>query len=65
MQAYERASRELFDVLIIDTAGRLHVDNTMMDEIHRIQNAVPITEALLAVDSMSGQDAINSAKRVC
>ena len=62
-QAYERASRELFDVLIIDTAGRLHVDNTMMDEIRRIQNAVPITEALLAVDSMSGQDAINSAKR--
>ena len=61
-QAYERASRELFDVLIIDTAGRLHIDSEMMSEIHLIQNAVPVTEALLAVDSMSGQDAINSAK---
>ena len=61
-QAYERASRELFDVLIIDTAGRLHIDIEMMDEIHRIHNSVPTTEVLLAVDSMSGQDAINSAK---
>ena len=61
-QAYERASRELFDVLIIDTAGRLHVDSGMMDEIHRIHDSVPTTEVLLAVDSMSGQDAVNSAK---
>ena len=61
-QAYQRASRELFDVLIIDTAGRLHVDSTMMDEIHSIHDSVPATEVLLAVDSMSGQDAVNSAK---
>ncbi len=61
-QAYERASRELFDVLIIDTAGRLHVDTGMMDEIHRIHDSVPTNEVLLAVDSMSGQDAVNSAK---
>ena len=61
-QAYERASRELFDVLIIDTAGRLHVDNEMMSEINRIHKCVPTTEVLLSVDSMSGQDAVNSAK---
>ena len=61
-QAYERASRELFDVLIIDTAGRLHVDSGMMSEVDRIHKCVPTTEVLLAVDSMSGQDAVNSAK---
>lgn len=61
-QAYERASRELFDVLIIDTAGRLHIDSEMMDEMLQIEDAVPTTEILLAVDSMSGQDAVNSAK---
>ena len=61
-QAYERASRELFDVLIIDTAGRLHIDAEMMDEILQIKDAIPTTEILLAVDSMSGQDAVNSAK---
>ena len=61
-QAYERATRELFDVLIIDTAGRLHIDAGMMDEMLQIKNAIPTTEILLAVDSMSGQDAVNSAK---
>ncbi|MBC6413865.1 MAG: signal recognition particle protein [Chromatiales bacterium] len=61
-QAYERAARELYDVLIIDTAGRLHIDTTMMDEVVRIHRAVPTNEVLLAVDSMSGQDAVNSAK---
>ena len=61
-QAYERASRELFDILIIDTAGRLHVDSEMMSEVYRINDCVPTTEVLLAVDSMSGQGAVNSAK---
>ena len=61
-QAYELAARELYDVLIIDTAGRLHIDAEMMDEVVRIYDTVPTTEVLLAVDSMSGQDAVNSAK---
>jgi len=61
-QAYARAARELFDVLIIDTAGRLHIDAEMMAEIRDINAAVKANEILLAVDSMSGQDAVNSAK---
>ena len=61
-QAHERATKELFDVLIIDTAGRLHIDDEMMTEMLQIHDAIPITEVLLAVDSMSGQDAVNSAK---
>ena len=61
-QAHERATKELFDVLIIDTAGRLHIDGEMMAEVSQIYDAIPTTEVLLAIDSMSGQDAVNSAK---
>lgn len=50
------------DVVIIDTAGRLSVDAEMMDEIEAIKNATDPTETLFVVDSMTGQDAVNTAK---
>ncbi len=50
------------DVVIIDTAGRLAVDERMMDEIESIKNAVKPQEILFVVDSMTGQDAVNTAK---
>ncbi len=50
------------DLVIIDTAGRLAVDEEMMDEIERIKNAVNPHEILFVVDSMTGQDAVNTAK---
>jgi signal recognition particle subunit SRP54 len=50
------------DTVIIDTAGRLHVDEQMMNEISEIKNIVDPTETLFVVDSMTGQDAVNSAK---
>lgn len=50
------------DVLIIDTAGRLHVDEALMDELSQIKNTVHPQEILLVVDAMTGQDAVNVAK---
>ena len=50
------------DVLIIDTAGRLHIDEELMEELLRIKDAVSPTEILLVVDAMTGQDAVNVAK---
>ena len=50
------------DVLIIDTAGRLHIDEALMDELARIKAAVRPTEILLVVDAMTGQDAVTVAK---
>jgi len=50
------------DVLIIDTAGRLHVDEALMDELARVKDAVKPQEILLVVDAMTGQDAVNVAK---
>ena len=61
-RAVESARRELCDVLIIDTAGRLHVDTAMMDEARRIHAAVHPVETLFVVDSMAGQDAVNAAR---
>jgi signal recognition particle subunit SRP54 len=52
----------LFDVLIIDTAGRLHVDEQMMAEIKHLHEVVEPTETLFVVDSMTGQDAANTAR---
>jgi signal recognition particle subunit SRP54 len=51
-----------FNTVIIDTAGRLHVDNEMMKEVADIKELVNPTETLFVVDSMTGQDAVNSAK---
>jgi signal recognition particle subunit SRP54 len=56
------AKRNNKDLVIIDTAGRLAVDEEMMDEIERIKNAVNPHEILFVVDSMTGQDAVNTAK---
>lgn len=50
------------DLVIIDTAGRLHIDETLMDELKRIKSAVKPHEILLAVDAMTGQDAVSAAK---
>ena len=59
-----RAEAELkfYDVLIVDTAGRLHVDEEMMGEVARIHGAVDPVETLFVVDSMTGQDAANTAQ---
>jgi signal recognition particle subunit SRP54 len=61
--ALERASNEGKDVLIVDTAGRLHVDAELMDELVRIRAAVKPHNILLVVDAMTGQDAVNVAEQ--
>lgn len=61
-QAIAHAKLQFFDVLIVDTAGRLHVDNDMMDEIKALHHAVKPIETLFVVDAMTGQDAANTAK---
>jgi signal recognition particle subunit SRP54 len=60
--AVEAARKQFIDVLIIDTAGRLHIDAAMMDEIQRLHAALRPVETLFVVDSMTGQDAANTAK---
>ncbi|MGI6633615.1 MAG: signal recognition particle protein [Christensenellales bacterium] len=60
-EAVESARYYGHDVLIIDTAGRLHVDETLMEELARIRSAVKPQEILLVVDAMTGQDAVNVA----
>ncbi|HOK53589.1 MAG TPA: signal recognition particle protein [Armatimonadota bacterium] len=50
------------DYVILDVAGRLHIDDEMMDELKGIRASIPVTEVLLVVDAMSGQDAVNVAK---
>jgi signal recognition particle subunit SRP54 len=60
--ALDLARRQFMDVLIIDTAGRLHVDDEMMTEIQQLHGAVNPAETLFVVDSMTGQDAANTAK---
>jgi len=60
--ALEHARKNFADVLIVDTAGRLHVDDEMMGEIKQLHAAVDPTETLFVVDSMTGQDAANTAK---
>ena len=60
--AIRQAKANANDVVIIDTAGRLAIDEEMMDEIERLKNAVNPDETLFVVDSMTGQDAVNTAK---
>jgi signal recognition particle subunit SRP54 len=60
--ALEAAKRGVFDVLIVDTAGRLHVDESLMEEMKDIDAAVHSNERLFVVDSMAGQDAVNAAR---
>lgn len=59
--AYEHAVKHDFNVLILDTAGRLHIDEDMMDELCEIKNNVDVTQTVLVVDAMTGQDAVNVA----
>ncbi|MEJ1298734.1 MAG: signal recognition particle protein [Candidatus Sedimenticola sp. (ex Thyasira tokunagai)] len=60
--ALEQARRQFKDVLIVDTAGRLHIDDQMMGEIKELHAAITPVETLFVVDSMTGQDAANTAK---
>jgi signal recognition particle subunit SRP54 len=60
--ALEQARRGLYDVLIVDTAGRLHVDAEMMDEVRGLDRALKAHQRLFVVDSMAGQDAVNQAR---
>ena len=60
--AVEEARKRMMDVLIVDSAGRLHVDEPMMQEIRAVHAAIQPVETLFVVDSMTGQDAVNTAK---
>ncbi len=62
LNALDLAKKQGNDTIIIDTAGRLAVDEVLMDEITRIKEAVHPTQILFVVDSMTGQDAVNTAK---
>ena len=59
--AYEYAKKNNFNVVILDTAGRLHVDEDMMEELQEIKENLHVDQALLTVDAMTGQDAVNVA----
>ena len=60
--AIEHARKHNYNVVIIDTAGRLHIDDELMEEVANISQAVNPSEILLVVDSMTGQDAVNVAE---
>jgi len=62
LAALAHARNGVFDVLIVDTAGRLHVDGELMEEVRRIDAAVGSAERLFVVDAMAGQDAVNAAR---
>ncbi len=61
-KSLEKAKLERYDVLIIDTAGRLQIDEVLMEELNNIKKAVDPQEILLLVDAMAGQDAVNVAQ---
>jgi signal recognition particle subunit SRP54 len=61
-RALTQASLQAYDVLLLDTAGRLHIDAEMMAEIRALEAAIQPHERLFVVDSMAGQDAVNAAK---
>lgn len=61
-RALQHAKLKFYDVLLVDTAGRLHVDDAMMDEIKQVHAAIDPVETLFVVDAMTGQDAANTAK---
>ena len=60
--AYEHAKKEKYNVLILDTAGRLHIDEDMMKELADIKEALTVDQTILVVDAMTGQDAVNVAE---
>ncbi len=61
-RAMETARREVFDVVILDTAGRLSIDEALMEEVRVVRDATQPAETLLVVDAMTGQDAVNTAR---
>jgi signal recognition particle subunit SRP54 len=60
-EAVKEAGKKLIDVVILDTAGRLHIDEDMMAELEQVKKTIQPHETLLVVDSMTGQDAVNAA----
>jgi signal recognition particle subunit SRP54 len=60
--ALDAARKGVYDALIVDTAGRLHVDAELMEEVREIERAVETHERLFVIDAMAGQDAVNSAR---
>ena len=60
--ALEHAGKNRFDVVILDTAGRLQIDDEMMNELSDIKKAVTVNQTILTVDAMTGQEAVNVAK---
>ncbi|MEG2929763.1 MAG: signal recognition particle protein [Oscillospiraceae bacterium] len=62
-KAYNHAKDHGNDILILDTAGRLHIDTELMQELTDIKKTVDVTETLLVIDAMAGQDAVNVAKQ--
>src|SRR5579859_918848 len=58
----DTARREGFDIVILDTAGRLSIDEALMEEVKQVRAATSPVETLLVVDAMTGQDAVNTAK---
>lgn len=63
--AIKYSSKKDINILIIDTAGRLHIDDKLMSELQEIERNISLQEKLLIVDAMAGQDALNSAKIFC
>ena len=61
-RAMDLGRRELFDVVVLDTAGRLAIDEALMDEVAQVKAATQPHETLLVVDAMTGQDAVNTAR---
>ncbi|MEY0725996.1 signal recognition particle protein [Providencia rettgeri] len=61
-KALKNAQLQFYDVLLVDTAGRLHVDEAMMEEIQEVHRIIKPVETLFVVDAMTGQDAANTAK---
>ncbi len=61
-QAIEKAKEEHYDYVLIDTAGRLHIDETLMDELKQMKEVAKPDEIFLVVDAMTGQDAVNVAQ---
>jgi signal recognition particle subunit SRP54 len=61
-EAYKKANLEGRDILILDTAGRLHIDEDLMDELEKLRKEADPNEILLVADAMTGQDAVNIAK---
>jgi signal recognition particle subunit SRP54 len=62
-QAYKKLNEENFDVLILDTAGRLHVDNNLMQELEELKKAVSTTDILFVANATTGQDAVTTASK--